>query len=568
MFVGQDERGRPVRIKAKGLTVFGEVPEDWKLSDLTEDVPLDALWELGERIDLKTASELLFSTSTPQTVAAIFRAALNSPFFRVEGDRLVPRSEGDVKSLLEKEKAQREEKLLREELDRILKGDRTPLVDTLRAIYRGEREDRKLLKLIDEDFWRRFANAGHLQLEDIPSEISDLMEENLGSFKGAEFPLEDMRDLLTFSIDDEETEDVDDAISLIPLEDGYELFIHIALPYVVVGPESEANVLARSRGATLYLPDGRWHMFPREAVRRMSLLPDEDRASLTLRVKLHLSGEIESYEFIPALVRNNLKLNYRNADEVLENLSVWRHLVYIKNVLRERRLKAGGVAYETPFVKVRLESGEIIVSTLMPNDAMGIVSELMILYNYLAGEHLAKRGFVGIFRVQEEYPPKPLPSPSDPLYFYKLRSLGKPLKVTLKAGPHRGLGIPYYIRATSPIRRYSDVLNQHQILASLKLLHPISAERMERYMAEALAGELKRHKAQKHRTTFVLLHHLRSKGRVVGIVAGRKKVFIPELLMELQTYAPLRMGRRYLFRVKKVKFGDATAILEPIQEMT
>ena len=565
VLVGKDRMGRPVKVKVKGGMDFGPVKGD-SVPELPE-IDLKELWELGEEVSLEEACELIFGEVSPVLKASVFFSALGSPYFKVEGERLVPRSEEDVRSILRREEAAREEEALREEIRRILKGEPLPLVDVLRAMYRGEREDRRIGRIIaeDENFWRKFLNAGHIGPEDVSESVRSLMVANTGGYSGERFKYEDLRHLPTFSIDDAETEDIDDAISVIPEGDGYEVYIHIALPYAVVGRGTEADLLAKERGATLYLPDGKWHMYPEEAVGDMSLREGMDRPSLTLRIRMDLSGEITDYSFHVALIRNRLKLNYGNAHLVLRREGIWEDLMHIRSVLRERRLKAGGLAYDHPFLKVKYEDGRISVSLLKPNDATSLVGELMILYNSLAGRWLAERGMVGIFRIQEEPPPNGRPSPSDPLYFLRLRSLGRPVKTSIKPGPHRGLGVPYYVRATSPIRRYSDVLNQHQLLATLKFLPPLTPEVMERDMAVALAGELKRHKAQNERRTHILLHYLKAKGQIEGVVSGKGKVFLPELLMEVKGRGLPKVGTRATFRVAKVMLGDGTALLEPVR---
>ncbi len=565
MFLGRDLMGRPLKVKVKGAVDFGTVSREDVLSSISEDLPdLLPLWEIGEEMTLGEASDLLFGKDTAEGRARIFLSAINTPYFRVEGESLLPRGEEDVRSILRMEEAKREEERIREDLRRVLKGESLPVAEVLRAIYRGEREDRRLQRLIgeDPDFWRKFLNAGHITPEDVPEGVRSLMVNNTGTYTGERFEYEDLRHLPAFSIDDAETEDIDDAVSLIPLGNGYEVYIHIALPYAVVKRGEEADLMARERGATLYLPDGKWHMYPREAVREMSLLEGKDRPGLTLRVLLDLSGEVRDYSFHLSVIRNRQRLTYKNAERVLSGSGLWGELMHVKNVLRERRVKAGGLAYDHPFLKVKYVAGRIEVSLQEPNDATALIGELMILYNYLAGKHLAERGLVGVFRIQDDPPPGGVPPPSDPLYFLKLKALGRPVRTSIKPGPHRGLGVPYYVRATSPIRRYSDVLNQHQILASLKILPPLTPEAMERDMGVALAGELKRHKAQNERRTHILLHYLRSKGEVEGIASARRKVFLPEVLMEVQSRSPLKVGTRCRFRVVKVLFGDGTAVVD------
>ncbi len=170
---------------------------------------------------------------------------------------------------------------------------------------------------------------------------------------------------------------------------------------------------------------------------------------------------------------------------------------------------------ENFFLKVKFD-GEISVRVYPPNNASRLVTELMILYNHLAGRYLIRHGLPGIFRIQEEPVSGEVPSINDPLYFPKVKSLAKPVKSSTKPGPHRTSGVDCYVRATSPIRRYSDVLNQHQLLAALNLIEPLDEHTLEHEMQVALSGENKRHRAQKFRTEFLILHKILREENVKG----------------------------------------------------
>ncbi|MEO0169491.1 MAG: RNB domain-containing ribonuclease, partial [candidate division WOR-3 bacterium] len=337
VFLGEDELGRPVKLKRVDF-LCGDVkvkPDFNTIRELVKEDDIRQVWELGEDLDIKTLCEILGNDS-PEFKASVYLVLNSTPYFKLEGEILRRRDENQVKSIIEAEKAKDREEEILKGIENILKGMKTEILEEVLNIYNygsGDRDVERVIKKIP-DFWNKFLDAGLVGITDISFEIRALMNDNTGDCIGMDFHYEDLTHLDTFSVDDEDTEDIDDAISIC----GNKLYIHIALPYAFCRRGCEADREALNRGATLYLPDGKWHMYPKEVVKNSSLLPGYERPTLTMEVDFDKNFGIKGYRFKVAKVINKRRLSYKNAEETLKSMGIWEDLMRISGYLRDLRV--------------------------------------------------------------------------------------------------------------------------------------------------------------------------------------------------------------------------------------
>src|SRR5262249_34307510 len=136
--------------------------------------------------------------------------------------------------------------------------------------------------------------------------------------------------------------------------------------------------------------------------------------------------------------------------------------------LQEARTARGAITMRRPELKVRVEQGRIRIKKLDPNSASRVlVSEMMILANGLSADFASVNSLPVIFRTQE--PREPLGTENTPvieaLAFERLRRTFKRSRLSLTPGLHSGLGLTAYTQASSPIRRYADLITQRQFTA-------------------------------------------------------------------------------------------------------
>jgi len=294
-----------------------------------------------------------------------------------------------------------------------------------------------------------------------------------------------------FTIDDEYTMDIDDGLSIEETENGYKLYIHIADVSYYVEKDSKLDKEALSRSTTVYLPIGKISMFPeRLSEDLMSLVKDKERPALTFTIDCDKDfNRIEGSENVitsSIIVKN--RLSFLQAEGLImdnevdeddeyqyytkeERNKLHKDLNLLLNIaekLRQDRLNNGAIDFNTPSIKVLVdEDKNIIIKRLETNlQSHKIVKEMMVLANNIAANFCINNDIPCIFISQ--------PEPDNPLPFDKRENLNrKEVTEVLKRMKrsemgtlplkHSGLGISAYTQASSPIRRYNDLLVHRQI---------------------------------------------------------------------------------------------------------
>jgi len=284
-----------------------------------------------------------------------------------------------------------------------------------------------------------------------------------------------------YSIDDSQTTEIDDALSIQGIGSGEVIVgIHIAAPALAFAPGHAIDLIARQRLSTVYMPGNKITMLPDHVVQSYTL--QEGRhcpaVSLYLRIdenSLELQGSETRVEsvFIAANLRHDL------LDDVVTEawlvdpcvplpigkvLPQMPHaeLAFLYRLAQYRKAQREIVRgkpenFNRPDYNFRVlsENGEAPVGLELveisqrhrgaPLDL--IVAEAMILANSTWGQWLAELGVPGIYRSQASLQP------------------GVKVRMGTKALPHAGIGVPSYAWSTSPLRRYTDLVNQWQIIA-------------------------------------------------------------------------------------------------------
>ena len=291
------------------------------------------------------------------------------------------------------------------------------------------------------------------------------------------------RDLMgvpTLTIDDAGAQDRDDAISLEVEDPGslhegvsYRLGLHIAHAGSLISQGSALDQEADRRMGTVYMPDRKIPMLPAEVSSELgSLVSGERRVALSVLVRVSESAEVLSWEIVPSVVRSQVALSYDEANGAIDDVEhPWQHVLghlnRIAGALRRRREDAGAISLERPEMLIEVtKSGAVGVKVVSrSNQARLMVSEFMILCNSLLAEYCRRNDLPAPYRTQAI----PEPSialddiPEGPLrWFLTMRRL-PPAELNTIPKSHGGLGVDAYIQATSPLRRYPDMVMQRQI---------------------------------------------------------------------------------------------------------
>ena len=374
-----------------------------------------------------------------------------------------------------------------------------------------------------------FATDEPLELHraEIPARFPDAVLSQAATMAAAsESGRRDLTHLNAFTIDNAGTQDRDDALSVegIPGSDNeYLVGIHIADAGGLIPSGSPVDREAGRRMASLYLPEGTIPMLPPEITHQTgSLDPGQTRACVTLIVRLDDGGNVLDLEVSPSLLRSREAMTYEEADRALDDESSPRYeslavLQRVADARRHIRGNAGAIELEQPEMSVRVaQTGEVTVKVLdRASPSRRMVAELMILCNALLGELCRSEQLPSVYRVQtppdlsdlpQAAPPEDADEAEEMLRRYLVTKRLRPAELDVVPGRHSSLGVPVYIQATSPLRRYPDLVLQRQIshfLESGKPLYPVDDIVSVAQRAEVQIREVARVEAQRKRYWFL-----------------------------------------------------------------
>jgi len=227
---------------------------------------------------------------------------------------------------------------------------------------------------------------------------------------------------------------------------------------------SAMDTEASARGTTVYLPETTVRMLPDPvSTGAASLTAGVARHVLTTDVELSASGELLRYKIYPELVRVGARLTYEEADRILDSASgsaddpTFALLDRLRDAtakLRECRRAAGARLIHRREPKVTVIGDVIdikIVDSASPSREL--VAECMVLSNYVTARAAADQGVPMIYRVQ----------PNNPEDLFTQRA-----RLSVYPEFHAGVGLECYVQASSPIRRYVDLVAQRQIISILQ----------------------------------------------------------------------------------------------------
>lgn len=322
----------------------------------------------------------------------------------------------------------------------------------------------------------------------------------------------DFRGITTFTIDPFDAKDFDDALSVRELPNGtYEVGVHIADVSFFVRPGTKIDDEARERATSVYLVDRTIPMLPEVLSNNLcSLNPNEDRLAVSAVFVLDKNAQILEEWFGETVIHSDRRFTYEDAQDVLDTNSgdYLKELTILKQLadkIRDRRVKSGAIAFDTPEIKVKLdEAGKPIAVVLKERKATNLlIEDFMLLANEHVAEYLSKKGTDAhlegsvVYRVHDVPDADRIENLTQFLkvlgynldsqnghvkgtainalleqvqgkpeeYLIKvaaLRSMAKAIYTTKNIG-HFGLAFTFYTHFTSPIRRYPDLLTHRMV---------------------------------------------------------------------------------------------------------
>lgn len=339
---------------------------------------------------------------------------------------------------------------------------------------------------------------------------------------------EDLRDLLTITIDGADAKDLDDAVSLKRLGNGnFELGVHIADVSHYVRENTALDKEAYARGTSVYLVDRVIPMLPHKLSNGIcSLNSHVDRLALSCLMEVNGRGEVVSHRILESIINSDYRMTYTAVREILEDgtpalleqyaeiLPMLEDMEELRQILGEKRRKRGSVNFDLPESKIILdENGKPIdIKPYEKSIATNMIEEFMLVCNETIAENSFWQEMPFMYRSHQEPDEDKLEKMEQFLrgFGYYLRKkdgeihpreLQKVLqkaeetdeeriitrmvlrsmmqaRYTAENGGHFGLAAKYYCHFTSPIRRYPD-LEIHRMIK--KMLHGELDEKASAY---------------------------------------------------------------------------------------
>jgi len=584
---------------------------------LKEQIDVKDLWELvqdeDESFDHKYLAHLVFGeTVTEDHCSALVRALFeNHLYFKMKNGRFLPFSKEKVEQIIRQreEEAAKTEKLNQgshwlkqiqegnKPNDPPFKADIVHLLIQL-ALYGNDTPDYKYGKelllnagisdirqarvlLVKLGEWEEDENLAllrsgvettftHNQLE-AAARLTDQQADLAGR--------EDLRDLPCITIDGPLTQDFDDAISFRIVGDELHVGVHIADVAGAIPADSILDLTAAERALSQYLPRRQIPMLPADLSRDvLSLRQGRDSNAISLLCRFDKTGVLLDYRFAPSVIHIEQQLIYEDVNEALEGDPLFKEMHRFSQRLQNKRMRDGALNLSLSDLEVRF-NGELSLELVeQDTPSRTIIAECMILYNWLAAKLCMENQIPILFRTQADPGERfPLDEKGYLYYVFRQRRKLSPLHIRTKPGPHSGLGVEMYIHATSPIRRYIDLVNQRQIrnyLLQKELIYSVKMLKEIRISTEPIIKNLGI--INRNRLRYWILKYLsqhrgkKLKALVLDEFKNKYRIVLTDfhLLVDIkrQEGSILSQGQEILVEVKKADPWDDIINLEYIDE--
>lgn len=354
----------------------------------------------------------------------------------------------------------------------------------------------------------------------------------------------DLRNEKIFTIDGDDTKDIDDAISLKVLSNGnYELGVHIADVSHYVRECTKLDDEAFNRGTSVYLADRVIPMLPHKLSNGIcSLNPNEDRLAISCIMEINNKGETVNYDIFESIIRSKKQMTYNNVNKILEeNITpegyeeyeeTIRKMNELAHILRKMKEKRGYIDFEINEAKIIVDEKGKAIDVVLRERYSGekLIEDFMIAANETIASHIYYMELPFVYRIhgepseekinqfrkfvsilgykivgnRKEITPISMQKMLDQLKDKEqyhilsanlLRSMQKAVYDKNNIG-HFGLGSKCYTHFTSPIRRYPDLM-VHRLLKKYLFQNSINEETINYYDNKLI--EITKHSSERER---------------------------------------------------------------------
>lgn len=564
------ENGKNVKVRSKDIELLHEGPlkNFSELKNISCDIEETHELLQGEAVSFDELVELLFSECTPSTALCTYRILEDGLYFSGSIQDIQVCSTEEVTTELQKRNAKENEQ---KEWEALIERIRTKKIDKddisrLREVEQvayGKATGSKILKELSIEITRENAHNLLLQLGVWDERVNPYpqrmgVETNLEYPPVPQLPEEDRLDLThlpAFAIDDEGNKDPDDALSI----DGDRLWIHIADVAALVKPDSDLDLLAKSQGANSYLPEKTVTMLPPETTEVLGLGLQEISPAFSFGITLNDDGSIDDIQIRLTKVKVT-RTTYKDAESQI-GVSPFKEMHEFTQKFRAYRERNKAIFLNFPEVKFHVENDEIIFKQIIRYDSSEMVADAMMMAGEAAALFAEKNNIAIPYTAQ--LPPEEERSPQTLSEMFAYRKFLQPSQITSSPGGHAGLGLARYCRATSPLRRYVDLVVHQQLRAFITGGTPLDEDtildRIGSYNAIARDVQRLERFSNKHWTLVHLQRNPQWTGKAI-VVEERERGYtaiIPEFALEtrLNGSTPLELDQEITLAVSDIQLA-------------
>lgn len=493
-----------IKLPAKNVQILTVVENDFDLDKLEKlEIPeLELTWELlqeQQQTSIDELSELLFESVGANQAYTVWLLASDGEYFSFNDDFSINIHSQEQKNQIvsDKQEKLRKEQELNDFIERLnnktFNVEDTKFLKEIEALATlkstkcrffkylnmEESENSAYKLLLDIGYWDEFFNP-HLyrygaELESNPAEFR--------YSSGSDSQRVDLTHLTAYAIDDEGSNDPDDAISWDAQQN--KMWVHIADPSSSISFGDEVDLEARARGSNLYVPEHIITMLPPQATQKLGLGLQEVSPALSVGFRLDESGDIHDIE----ICFSNIKVTRYSYEFVEENISALELgdiEVYTK-YFTDKRLAKGAVELDFPEIKISLDNDKNVKLTDLPRlNSRTLVRDTMLMAGVAIGQFCKENNICVPFSTQPEHDLEQddlenIDSIADMFATRKKLQRGK---YSTEPDVHAGMGLDSYVQVTSPLRRYLDLLVHYQLRNFLENKQMISVDDVDNIIAQ------------------------------------------------------------------------------------
>ncbi len=560
------------------------------------EIDVKELWEVlfpeQQPVDLTTMTELCFPSPTADHQAAVIRAFFKDRvYFKFSYDSFTPYSESQVEKIIQQKKdAERKSRMVEEggkwlkqassHANPALTENPAEFIEILKSCYLFGKEsnrwelgkammaragldsDSRLFKLLVKlGVWDKNENLDLYRL-DVPLFFSQETNKKADQLKTTarqfsdDNKRKDLTGLSVMTIDGQFTLDFDDAISIEREGLNYRVGVHIMDVGHYIKKDDAIDRDAGIRGASIYTPDKMISMLPGELSEDIcSLKAGERRPAISIMALMSPLAQVIDYEILPSIIKVKHRRTYSETANIIREDEQISALHELAIQFRQRRLETGAIQISLPEINIHLDDNDEIIINRVDRESPGrmLVSEMMILANWLMAKFLRENNTPAIFRSQPGPKQRLLKNDQGTIFenWMQRKHLSRGL-----LGPrpehHSGLGLDEYVTATSPIRKYFDLVTQRQIRSVFGLETPYNEDEIKSLLQVLKPSMMTVGKVQYMRNRYWILKYLEGKTgtKTDAVVVDKRKshymVMVPQYMMEcklpLSTGMDLRPG--------------------------